>query len=230
MNIALVHASTSVHEKVLIVRPDKQVVEFVREITERLEEAGDARCVFYVGEDVNDCINAVLLVSAYLVLVEGWPTEQAAAPFKRIANSPFRKFLNGGMLGANGADTGLSLEDCLDGLRTAEQHAWLDFNTFDAHAYRADAAAHIAVVCPALVAFEGQERQTAASLRRRGVAALVRVAPADNARAMLMPHDVALLHLPETMFVAALPAQDAVRALFLALEHAPDARPVAVHP
>jgi len=35
-----------------------------------------SRVVFYVGEDVSECVNACLLLSAYLVLIEAWPTEQ----------------------------------------------------------------------------------------------------------------------------------------------------------
>ena len=50
------------------------------------------KLVHYSYRDEAANTNAAFLLASYLVLVEGWTPQEAAAPFERIKPSPFKPF------------------------------------------------------------------------------------------------------------------------------------------
>ena len=69
--------------------------------------------------------NAAFLLGAYLVLIEVWTPEEAAAPFERIQPSPFKAFRDATYLPS---DFDLSILDCLSGLARAYSRRWFSVN------------------------------------------------------------------------------------------------------
>jgi hypothetical protein len=65
---------------------------------------------FFQGVGAEFRTNAAFLLGAYLVLEQGYTPEAAAAPFARIAPSPFLSFRDASLLPS---DFDLSIVDCL---------------------------------------------------------------------------------------------------------------------
>ena len=96
--------------------------------------------------------NAAFLLGAYLVLVEKWTPEEAAAPFERIQPSPFKPFRDATNLVS---DFDLSVLDCLRGLHRAHESNWFSLEGFDPESSASLEDAGVSRICPKFFAFTG---------------------------------------------------------------------------
>ncbi|KAJ1490116.1 protein-tyrosine phosphatase-like protein [Baffinella frigidus] len=96
--------------------------------------------------------NAAFLLGAYLVIVEGWTPEEAAAPFERIQPSPFKPFRDATTVKS---DFDLGIVDCLRGLERAHSRNWFSLDGFDFERFTTQEEAGISRVCPKFFAFIG---------------------------------------------------------------------------
>eukprot|EP00290_Baffinella_frigidus_P029308 CAMPEP_0180233886 /NCGR_PEP_ID=MMETSP0987-20121128/28330_1 /TAXON_ID=697907 /ORGANISM="non described non described, Strain CCMP2293" /LENGTH=349 /DNA_ID=CAMNT_0022199765 /DNA_START=143 /DNA_END=1189 /DNA_ORIENTATION=+ len=130
------------------------VVQFCRQLRTLLHDPRlRGRPVIYYSQlDEAFCTNTAFLLGAYLVLVERWSPEAAAAPLERIEPSPFKMFRDATDLPS---DFDLSIRDCLRGLAKAAGAGFFDLESFDCDCFSAQDECGMSVVCPKFIAFKG---------------------------------------------------------------------------
>jgi cell division cycle 14 len=156
------------------------------------ERFKDRKFVHSTTKDEASNTNAAFLLGAYLVLVEGWSPDEAAAPFDCIQPSPFKPFRDATHLTS---DFDLSILDCLRGLSLAHSRAWFSLEGFDFERFASQEDSGMSRVCPKFFAFTGpsSERQRPAhkppapedvipSFIQAGVSAVVRLNEASAYR------------------------------------------------
>ena len=116
------------------------------------EQFKDREIVYGTTSDEATNTNAAFLLGAYLVLVEKWTPEEAAAPFERIQPSPFKPFRDATNIPS---DFDLSILDCLRGLHRAHKRNWFSLDGFDSERFASWEDAGVSRICPKFFAFTG---------------------------------------------------------------------------
>mmetsp|Transcript_12378 Transcript_12378/g.19513 ORF Transcript_12378/g.19513 Transcript_12378/m.19513 type:complete len:538 (+) Transcript_12378:223-1836(+) len=159
--------------------------------------------VMRFSQDAKIRTNCAFLVSAFLMLEEGYSVEEALAPFMVFHPYPFLEYRD---VTTGESSFDLSLKDCLDGVQKAVKLGWFDLQKFDISDYEhwdEPQNGDMHLVCPKFIAFKGPQtdahgnplheseathyihepRHYFRSFRKKGVSAIVRLNEPDTYRA-----------------------------------------------
>ena len=170
---------------------------FCSAMAKRLSKTDEILYIYCVEPTFACRANACFLLSAYMMLLEGWNFDKACATFK-YPNITFfiRPFRDASYFQQ---DFDLTLQDCLKGLSQSVSLGWYHPRSFDRRAYDRlglFASGGVHEICPKLVAFKGPiaagsvhrleheaarpPSEYAPVLRRLGVTCVVRLNETDT--------------------------------------------------
>mmetsp|Transcript_43602 Transcript_43602/g.102499 ORF Transcript_43602/g.102499 Transcript_43602/m.102499 type:complete len:311 (-) Transcript_43602:66-998(-) len=144
-------------------------VHFCRLLQERLEDPRlkGRHLVYYCDANAAYFTNLVYLLGAFLVLVEKWTPEVAAAQFAYIGSDMIKPFRDATQSKSTFKVTVL---DCCRGLKRATDAGFFKYSAFDVEKYEClldPLVADASIVCPKFIAFRGPISDQYRSSRRR---------------------------------------------------------------
>jgi len=134
------------------------VYSFCQMVRERLSDAclSQKLLCYYAKKDLALRTNAAFLLGAYLVLGEGFTTEDAMKPLEELGPCAFLPFRDATRV--RPSTFHLTLSDCLKGLRRAVSMGWFGLVNFNLYRYsNMDKLFDLHQICPKLVAFRGPD-------------------------------------------------------------------------